>query len=91
VLDIINYLNAVGPGVLKAEGESSPSAASFYDVNADGLVTPRDALDIINHLNAFGIGGEGEAALPDAVPSGSADALADVIAFWRSTSKSRGD
>ena len=60
---MINILNQGGPtlvGDLSLTGDDGV----FYDVNGDGLVTPLDALIIINEINRRG-GGQAEA------PSGS--------------------
>ncbi len=48
-LDIINFLNTSGAGVLSGTPGNPPI---YYDVNGDGSVTPNDALDVIDYLNA---------------------------------------
>jgi hypothetical protein len=57
-LDVINYLNAYGSGVVPLDALGAP----YCDVNGDEVVSPGDALAIINVLNANQSGeGEGEA------------------------------
>jgi len=56
-LEIINYLNAFGPGPVP---EGAADGPLFYDTNNDLSVTAADALEVINYINAFGADGEGE-------------------------------
>lgn len=73
---ILNYINIHGPGSI------TPNIAElYYDVNGDRLVTPLDALLLINELNRRATGGtvgngenspEGEQLVP-ADPAGKLD------------------
>jgi hypothetical protein len=73
---IINDLNAHGSRAVPTaasggEGELAPvSALAALDVDGDGYIAPKDALAVINALNALarlsaGSGGEGEGATGD--------------------------
>jgi len=41
-----------------ADPMEDDGTSPYYDVNADGIAGPGDALDVINHLNAFPSSGE---------------------------------
>jgi hypothetical protein len=70
-LDVINYINAFGSGLVPTSGALGPP---YLDVNDDGFVAPNDALDVINVINA-GFGAEGEAVLHG-------DSLSSLDAFY---------
>lgn len=61
VLQLVNYINANGSGLLPFPPISTPP---FLDVDADGFVGPLDVVTVINFINARtsggGVGGEGE-------------------------------
>ena len=59
VLDVINYINAKGSGLVS---EIAANAKPYCDVNGDNNVAADDVLDVINYINA-GNGGEGKAVL----------------------------
>jgi hypothetical protein len=48
-LDVINYINAIGPG----PDPLAPNNYGYLDVTADGYVSAIDALTVINTLNAI--------------------------------------
>jgi hypothetical protein len=67
-----------------------PFQPSYCDVNADGLVTPRDCLLVINELNAGTGEGETNADLPwwqpqlEAVSPGNGDCETGAAWLWAS-------
>ena len=66
VLYIVNQLNHSGSREMIAPGETLPDMADvpyFTDVSGDGVLSPLDALRVVNTIN----GGEGEVAPSDVV------------------------
>jgi hypothetical protein len=49
VLDVINYINAVGSGKVP---DTAANQKRYYDVDGDNNVTAMDVLDVINYINA---------------------------------------
>ncbi len=63
-LQIINHLNATGPGQPALPAALAEPQPPFLDTDGDALVLPRDALLVINGLNRTPGGGEGESLTP---------------------------
>lgn len=59
-LQVINHLNATGPGQLALPGPPNEVLPPLLDVDGDGHVLPHDVLFVINYLNRTGNSGEGE-------------------------------
>ncbi len=78
VLDLINYLNAHGSGVLP----STPEPPPYLDVNNNGDITPSDVLAVINYLNAKAGNAEGEAGGRVSVDTAANVGLALPQAAW---------
>ena len=71
VLDIINTLNAFGSGRLVFLNEGA-TPTEFLDVVPDNYLSPIDALDVINYVNA-------QSSHPNAVAPASTDVHATSI------------
>jgi hypothetical protein len=59
-LQVINHLNASGPGQLALSGPQADVQPPLLDVDGDGQVLPQDVLLVINYLNRTNNSSEGE-------------------------------
>src|SRR5262249_16315721 len=74
-LEVINYINAFGPGalVLGQPPIPDPNPNKFVDVNGDGFLAPNDVAEVINYINShLSTGGEGEGESSNAASSNTA-------------------
>jgi hypothetical protein len=79
-LQLINHLNAAGPGELAVLDPSDESMPPLLDVDGDGRVLPHDALYVINYLNRTDGSGEGE---PEWTTDGGPQAWMPTLAVAR--------
>ncbi len=64
-LQVINHLNATGPGQLSPDDLPDGVPPLLLDVDGDGNVLPQDVLFVINFLNRSDRPGEGEGDVTD--------------------------